>query len=568
MTEAPLHAASVCRSKALKNILMKLRAPVSLSLAILVVLLFGLARTFWINVSVAPRALEGSYDRLTPHMKNTTRFAGPSEDVARAVNRAVFLDENAPASLPPAAGWVDWYRQQAADTSGAGHIVILPGDDAALGWALPGLYWATYARAPVVFVRNGTLPPGEEARLAQQDRPVFVLAPDAIIPDAIVERLRAGGRRVERIAADSLPEHAIRVAEFRDEASGFGWGRIYDRRDGYFEYVITTPAEALSGLAALPLAISNSAALLFARDDGGVPAALDRYAFEQRADWFVTPAEGPFRHFFVVGDRVSYAAQARLDFALEKGPYASAGPDALGAMEGLAIVFIALGFTGAIFVWFHATRLLPELMPTMRIAWMFTALLVPVLGVVLYFAAHRRPVHPPDEEHAHVRFMRPPSIQSAAATAMGFGYGAPLMIAIGFLFAYFGFPLFYGRWADGASFLFGAGMPIMMFGMWAGAILLAWLCAQASMMKMMMPKMAAKRRSRRTLGITTISMTAVSLGMMTSTWVLQMAKLPMMPKEDEILFFGALWLASAVGFLVAWPLNYPLVRTGWKMGGA
>lgn len=547
---------------------MNTRAPTILAALLLIVLFFGLGRTLWINLSVAPRALEGSYDRITPHMKNVTRFAGPPEQVAGTVSRAVFLEENAPASLPSAEGWVDWYRQQAPDSFTAQHVVVLPGDEAALAWALPGLFWATYARAPVIFMRDGSIDPADQQRLRQQNVPAFVLAPDDLIPNAVVAQLREGGRRVERIAADTLPEHAIRIAEFRDESSGFGWGRTYDRRDGYFEYVITTPAEARSGLAALPLAVSNSATLLFAGDDGGVPGALDRYAFKQRADWFVTPAEGPFRHFFVVGDRVSYAAQARLDFALEKGPYASAGPDALGAMEGLAIVFIALGFAGAILVWCHAARLLPDLMPTMRIAWAFTALLVPILGVVLYFAAHRRPTHPPDEEHAHVRFMRPPSIQSAAATAMGFGYGAPLMVAIGFLFAYFGFPLFYGRWAEGASFLFGAGMPIMMFGMWAGAIVLAWLCAQAPMMKMMMPKMAAKMRYRRTLGITTISMTAVSLGMMTSTWVLQMAKLPMMPKEDEILFFGALWLASAVGFLVAWPLNYPLVRTGWKMGGA
>lgn len=548
---------------------MKPTAPLCLSVAILAVLLFGLGRTLWINLNVAPRGLEGSYDRMAPHMKNVTRFAGTPEEVASAVARAVFLDENAStAPQLPTDDWSGWYQRQAHDSFSAGHIVVLPGDQAALAWALPGLFWATYAGAPVVFVRNGTIAPADSATLAEQDWPLVVLAPRDVIPEALVERLREGGRRVERIAAATLAAHAIRIAEYRNEAIGFGWGRSYDRRDGYFQYVVTTPMEARSGLAALPLAASNAAALLFANDDGGVSGALDRYAFEQRADWFVTPAEGPFRHFFIVGERVSYAAQARLDFALEKGPYASAGPDALGAMEGLAIVFIALGFAGAVFVWLHANRLLPELMPAMRIAWAFTALLVPVLGLVLYFAAHRRPVHPPDEEHAHVRFMRPPSIQSAAATAMGFGYGAPLMVAIGFLFAYFGFPLFYGRWAEGWVFLFGAGMPIMMFGMWAGAILLAWLCAQEPMMRMMMPRMASKKRYRRTLAVTLVSMSAVSVGMMTSTWVLQMSKLPMMPKEDEILFFGALWLASAVGFLVAWPLNYPLVRIGWKMGGA
>jgi hypothetical protein len=547
---------------------MKARSPLILAAALALVLLYGLGSLLVENIRVAPEAEHAAEHRMTPHMKNVTRFIGSPEEVGRQVHRAVVLDETPP-RLPPDEQWHGWFREQYRTDGGARHLLVVPGDNAALAWALPGLFWAAYSGAPVVFVSGGALEEtGAELLRRHANLPVFVLAPSNLVSDDVLDRLRSGERRVERVAANSLAAHAVKIAEYREEESEFGWGRTYDRRDGYFEYVITTPAEARSGLAALPLAISNSAALLFAGDDGGIPGVLDRYAFKQRADWFVTPAEGPFRHFFIVGDRVSYAAQARLDFALEKGPYASAGPDALGAMEGLAIVFIALGFAGAIFVWYHAIRLLPELMPAMRIAWTFTALLVPVLGVVLYFAAHRRPTHAPDEEHAHVRFMRPPSMQSVAATAMGFGYGAPTMIVIGFAFVYFGFPLFYGRWADGGQFLFGAGMPLMMAGMWAGAVLLAWLCAQAPMMKMMMPKMSAGMRYRRTLGVTAVSMTAVSLGMMTSAWVLQMSKLPMMPKEDDILWFGAMWLASAVGFLIAWPLNYPLVRVGWKMGGA
>lgn len=544
------------------------RAPLVLAVVLALVLVYGLGALLRENVKVAPEAKEAAEHRLAPHMKNVTRFLGSPEEVGRAVHRAVVLDDRPP-QLPPDEDWRAWFREQFPAVSQPSHLVVLPAGEGALPWALPGLFWAAYARVPVVFV-TGEAPDDEELERLRQHAgvPAFVLAPADVLGDAALTRLSEGDRRVERIAADRLPAHAVRIAEFRDEESGFGWGRTYDRRDGYFEYVVTTPAEARSGLAALPLADSNATALLFANDDGGLSGAIDRYAFKQRADWFVTPAEGPFRHFFVVGDRVSYGAQARLDFALEKGPYASAGPDALGAMEGLAIGFIALGFAGALLVWIHAVRLLPQLMQAMRIAWTFTALLVPVLGLVLYFAAHRRPVSPPDEIHAHPRFMRPASIQSAAATAMGFGYGAPLMIAIGFAFVYFGFPLFYGEWADGWPFLLGAGMPLMMLAMWAGAVLIAWLAAQAPMMHMMMPQMPSPQVRRRTLLVTAISMTAVSLGMMTSAWVLQMAKLPMMPQEDDILWFGAMWLASAIGFLVAWPLNYPLVRTGLKMGGA
>lgn len=42
------------------------------------------------------------------------------------------------------------------------------------------------------------------------------------------------------------------------------------------------------------------------------------------------------------------------------------------------------------------------------------------------------------------------------------------MIAIGYVFDYFGFPLFFGDWAEGWRFLIGAGMPLMMLGMYVG----------------------------------------------------------------------------------------------------
>jgi MFS family permease len=217
-----------------------------------------------------------------------------------------------------------------------------------------------------------------------------------------------------------------------------------------------------------------------------------------------------------------------------------------------------------LFVLLHGARLLPEVMAATRIAWAFTALLVPVVGVVLYLAAYRRPRLDPDEKMA--KWLRPPAIQAAAATAMGFGYGAPLMVAVGWTFAYYGFPLFFGEWADGWWFLFGAGMPLMMIGMYVGAVLLAWPFVQTGMMAMM--KQASHREVMwRALGVTALSMAAVSLGMMTTSWFMMMERHPMMmPHEDEILWFISLWLASTVGFYIAWRLNWPMVRTHLKPG--
>lgn len=61
-------------------------------------------------------------------------------------------------------------------------------------------------------------------------------------------------------------------------------------------------------------------------------------------------------------------------------------------------------------------------------------------------------------------------------------------------------------------------------------------------------------------------MLAVSLSMMTTAWWTLMYHIPMMPKEDDVLWFGVMWLASITGFLVAWPLNWLLIRAQLKPG--
>lgn len=76
---------------------------------------------------------------------------------------------------------------------------------------------------------------------------------------------------------------------------------------------------------------------------------------------------------------------------------------------------------------------------------------------------------------------------------MGFGCGAPLMIAVGFLFVWFGFPIFFPMWMDGAFFWLGAGMPLMMLGMYVFSVLIVWPMVQYPM-KQMMTDMPEKKQ--------------------------------------------------------------------------
>ena len=514
------------------------------------------------NIKVAPTADSGGDERLHHQTKNVTRLPGDEDAVRAAVGRALSFSgrtENRPsgdwkAAIRAASGWRSEPR----------HLVALPGEgsDAEL-WALPGAWWAAFAGSPTVFLPRNGLDAATQARIANLGLPVFVLAPPESVSDEVIDAI-AEIAPVERVAGSTLAEQAVRVASYRDFETEFGWGREHEDLATWLHFAMSAPSDAPQAYAALPLARTVGAAFLFANDEGGIPAATDRYWWSLRADWFVTPSETSFRHLWILGDRVSYAAQGRMDLAVEKAPYLSKGSVALGPLEGLGLVFLSFGVSGFLFVLLHAGRLLPELSSPMRAAWAFTALLAPVLGVILYLGAYRRPrLAMP---HGMPGWLRPPAIQAGTATAMGFGFGAPLMIAVGWLFAYYGFPLFFGGWADGWQFVFGAGMPLMMAGMYVGAVAVAWPLVQVHMQAMMQGA-PPRQVSLRALGVTALSMAAVSLGMMAMTWFMMMERHPMMmPHEDELMWFVSIWLGSAVGFLIAWPLNWPMVRTRLKSG--
>lgn len=549
------------------------RLPLLLAVMIVLVLAYAITQTIYEDVVVAPWAQSGGTGRLHPYAKNVVRVGGTAADVQRAIARAVELDTAAAASppmpaapAPGAAALAQWQQAIVAQIRPAAqptHVVALAADGTdAPAWALPGAYWAAYAGAPVVFVGRDSLSSAAADAVRRARVPVYVLAPASLVSDRVLAALARIAPTV-RVAGHDLAAHAVAVAEYRDEKTGVGWGRDHGARTGYFDFVISAPSEANQAIAALPLAREDAATFLFSGDDGGLPAATDRYVWSQQADWFVTPAETPYREFWVVGDRLSYASVGRLDLAVEKSAYLTMGEVALGPLEALAIAFIALGVAGALLVLVHGQRFLPDVMPTIRVAWGLTALVVPVLGVILYFAAYRRPLLNPGKPMP--KWLRPPAIQAAAATAMGFGYGAPLMIAIAWLFGYFGLPLFFGSWADGWQFVFGAGMPQMMFWMYVLAVVISWLLMMIPM-RAMMSKKAPGDVAGLALGVMSLGMAVVSLGMMAGAWWLMMSKNPMMPKEDDIMWLGTFWFAATLGFLVAWPLNWPMVRTRIKSG--
>jgi hypothetical protein len=138
------------------------------------------------------------------------------------------------------------------------------------------------------------------------------------------------------------------------------------------------------------------------------------------------------------------------------------------------------------------------------------------------------------------------------------------MIATGFLLNYFGIPMFV---LNGPLFWLGNAMTVLIAIVYVVAFLVSWLVFHIPMLKdtqALDTSAAAKKGAK----IVAVSMTSVSVGMMGGMWVLMMLNLPMMPGDDNILWFGVMTFATLVGFVIAWPVNGLLVRKNLKPGGA
>jgi hypothetical protein len=530
----------------------------ALAFSIIFVIGFGLVNVIKENLEIAPLAEKQAEEgRLIAHTKNVTRLVNEgAEDLHSYLQTSIPYAEARTAEIAPTKeNWVDFFIQSHRPDSNSPHAIMVAAEgEQALQWALPALFYAYHFGSKVIFYKNGNTD-----FTSYENMKVYLIGPESLLPKVLEDQFS----QAERITASSPQSLAIKLARYRDEKAKFGWGRSTDRNTGYFHFVVTIPSDAIQGLAALPFSRSNNATLLYAEEDGGISGELDNFVFSIRSDWFVTPSEGPFHHFWLVSNRISYASQGRLDFAVEKAEYASMGPVALGDTEALLLILVIWGIASGLFVWIHSHYTLPMVMMPVKIGWVLASLLLPLLGPILYINSYRRPAF---EKDGNWHWLRTHNQQSAAATVMSFGYGATMMIAVGFLFVWFGFPLIFGPGMDGFFFWLGAGMPIMMISMFVIPVLLAWWLVQFPMKKTMMPSMSVKQVSKMSFITTFVSMLSVSLGMMTTAWLMLMEKIPMMPKEDDTLWFGSMWLASLIGFLIAWPLNWIWIRKHLKPG--
>ncbi|WP_143117685.1 DUF4396 domain-containing protein [Halomicrobium zhouii] len=450
-------------------------------------------------------------------------------------------------------------RGGGADDVSPNNVVVV--SSGAPRWALPAAAWSAYSGDPILYANDDGVPDATRRAIDELGAShAYVLAPPSLIGDDALSNL---GVEWTRVAGQTPQSHAVEVAEFRDESRDFGWG-IHERdKVGYYNFVLVNPGEPAHAVSAANLQWGKAGPVLLVHEDGSLPAVTENYAWQTQPAWFSTPAEGPFNHVFAMGttDEVSWVSQGRLDYAVEITQYRHQGAG-LSPLEAVAAVWAGFSLLGTTFVFAHVRHRIPEANSWTKMVWPLTTLLLGPFGFALYWLAYRgRQVV---ETEDGPRVLRPYWLRAATATAMGVGFAASTMIATAFLLNYVGIPMVV---LDGPLFWLGNAMTVLIVLVYAVAFLVSWLIFHVPMLRDSRG-LDTGEAIREGAKLVAVSMTSVSIGMMGGMWGLMMLNLPMMPGDDNILWFGVMVFATLVGFVVAMPVNGRLVRQRRKPGGA
>ncbi|HKZ02986.1 MAG TPA: DUF4396 domain-containing protein, partial [Pyrinomonadaceae bacterium] len=421
---------------------------------------------------------------------------------------------------------------------------------------------------PILFVTKDQVPSATATALQRRGKQarIFVLGPAEAVPVSVFDQLKQFGA-VTRIEGGDYFENAVRFAEFRDDDADFGWGHSSrgPRLWATTNTILVNGERWQDGVLAAHLARGGkSGPLLFTQRDQ-LPAVVDNHLWRQRPVFANTPAEGPFNHVWVVGsfERIAYGTQAWADYSQEIEQYMTLSDSAVSGYEALGIAWLAFSIACAIWILFHVTKRLPDVMPMMKAAWVIFALLLGPLALWLYIMSYHR--REKTRHEGMMMWQRPMWLQTVSATVMMFAFDMMLMCLAVFLVAYFGFPII--RF-NGSLYWLGSSMFLMMLLMYVIALIVMMLVFHTPMTMHERKIKSYGKAFIAGLPIMVVTMSVESLGMMPTMWWQQMIFLPamQMPTNDDFTMWTTLLFSVFIGFLVVLPFNYWMVKRGKKMG--
>jgi hypothetical protein len=216
-------------------------------------------------------------------------------------------------------------------------------------------------------------------------------------------------------------------------------------------------------------------------------------------------------------------------------------------MTLILVIWFGTAVVSAACVAYDQVTSQPEIMPVMKAAWTLITLYLGVVGAVLYVVSCKPPT--PAQHEQFVAPMWKQAVGSTIHCVAGDALGIALVAAITALTALSVLADFALEYS--AAFLFG------------------WLIFQV------LPVMALQGRSlgealKTAFRAELVSLTAMVVGMFPAMYCLMTRATgggPLrMPEPTRVQFWAIMAAAIAVGFPTAYPVNWWMVKVGWKQG--
>ncbi|MGH2457843.1 MAG: DUF4396 domain-containing protein, partial [Chloroflexota bacterium] len=436
------------------------------------------------------------------------------------------------------------------------NVFLVPDDPR---FALPAAYWAAYSGDALLFLdRSGNLPGATRAALARRHGKARIYLVGAPAP-AGLSKLGT----VTRIGGGDPTSTAVALAQFRDEAHDVGWGLDGTRWAADHAFVLANPAEPMLAAAGIPLGRLGQYGPLLWTDRDHLSPATGQYLWKVKPQYFVTPAEGPYNHLWVLGglDQISYQTQGEADLTQEIEAYRFAGAG-LSGFEMIWVVWIVWGIAIAIWLGVASVTRLPQIGPVMTVGWGLLGLALGPFALVLYKVVYdgKRWVR----HGAMATFERVGFARTLAASAMNRSFDGPLMLVVSWLLLFWGLPMIV---LHGPLFWVGNPMFLQIIITYVVVLLLHWLVMHAGMFARH-ADLGYLAAAKRAFVPAFLSMTAMTMGMMGFMWWIQMIDLMMehMARDDDVMWWGTTLFAILVGLLVALPVDHWLVQRDLEPG--
>ncbi|MDS1002735.1 DUF4396 domain-containing protein [Clostridium sporogenes] len=369
---------------------------------------------------------------------------------------------------------------------------------------------------------------------------------------------------VERIYGYNAENCAINFAKFYDKEEAFGWHSNRSRNDNNHNFILCSKEEPLMALVGSQLALKGKMGPILWTDKNYLSSLTENYLWRMKPNYWVTPTEGPYNSLWIMGNEniLPFSIQSRADYISEIQDYKTMGNQGVSGLDSISIIFSLISILGAIWVLLHLYFRMKNLSILTKLMWILTVLLLGPIGIWFYVISYIN--SPWIKINEQVIYLRSLWKQTSVATLSSLAFGASSIIAINYMLTYIGSPLipFYASYG---VYLFGNPMILKMIISYLIAFLLDLFVFTPTMLTEM-KSIKYKDAVKESLLLVFVSITAISIGMMLSMWWLNMSYSPIMIHENNILWFGFMFLSVFVGFLIAYIPNWILVRNGKKMG--